>query len=106
MTEFISRKYGQDGYEIIIKTDSEDHYKAAESFARRLIGHEKPKTNADNIRAMNDAELAGFIADKLVAERRNLLCEKGHTFTATEIEAARHTWYCVLLRWLRQRVEE
>lgn len=41
-TEFISRKYGNDGYEIIIKTDNHEHYKASEAFARRLIDHEKP----------------------------------------------------------------
>ena len=46
MTEFISRKYGNEGYEIIIKTDSHEHYKATEDFARRLIGHTKPV--ADN----------------------------------------------------------
>ena len=58
MTEFISRNYGKEGYEIIIKTDSHEHYKAAESFARRLIDHSKPMTNAQKIRAMSDEELA------------------------------------------------
>ena len=45
MTEFISRKYGNEGYEIIIKTDSHEHYKASEEFARRLIDHAKPVTD-------------------------------------------------------------
>ena len=58
MTEFISRNYGKEGFEIIIKTDSHEHYKAAESFARRLIDHSKPMTNAQKIRAMSDEELA------------------------------------------------
>ena len=57
MTEFISRNYGNKEYEIIIKTDSEEHYKSTEDFARKLIGHAKPKTNADRIRAMTDDEL-------------------------------------------------
>lgn len=61
MTEFISRKYGKDGYEIIIKTDSYEHYRSTEDFARRLIDHSKPATNADRIRAMSDEELADFI---------------------------------------------
>jgi hypothetical protein len=61
MTEFISRKYGNDGYEVIIKTDSHEHYKAAENFARRLIDHAKPETNADRIRAMSDEELAYWV---------------------------------------------
>ena len=64
MTEFISRNYGKEGYEIIIKTDSHEHYKAAESFARRLINHSKPMTNAQKIRAMSDEELAKAIASK------------------------------------------
>ena len=63
MTEFISRKYGNDGYEVIIKTDSHEHYTASEEFARRLIGHAKPMTNADWIRSMTDEELAEFIRD-------------------------------------------
>ena len=45
MTEFISRKYGNEGYEVIIKTDSHEHYKATEDFARRLIDHAKPVTD-------------------------------------------------------------
>ena len=45
MTEFISRKYGNEGYEIIIKTDSKEHYEASEDFARRLIDHAKPVTD-------------------------------------------------------------
>ena len=64
MTEFISRNYGKEGYEIIIKTDSHEHCKAAESFARRLIDHSKPMTNAQKIRAMSDEELAKAIASK------------------------------------------
>lgn len=39
MTEFISRIYGKEGYEIIIKTDSHEYYRATEDFARRLIDH-------------------------------------------------------------------
>lgn len=61
MTEFISRKYGNAGYEVIIKTDSHGHYKAAEDFARRLIGHAKPMTNAERIRTMTDEELGKFL---------------------------------------------
>ena len=45
MTEFISRKYGNEGYEVIIKTDIHEHYKATEDFARRLIDHAKPVTD-------------------------------------------------------------
>ena len=61
MTEFISRKYGNEGFEVIIKTDSKEHYKVAEDFARWLIDHTKPMTNADYIRSMTDEELAVLI---------------------------------------------
>ena len=64
MTEFISRNYGKEGYEIIIKTDSHEHYKAAESFARRLIGHSKPMTNAQKIRSMSDEELRNWLFNR------------------------------------------
>ena len=63
MTEFITRNYGNKNYEVIIKTDSKEHYKAAEDFARRLIDHAKPMTNADRIRAMSDEELAEFLTN-------------------------------------------
>ena len=57
MTEFISRNYGNEGYEIIVKTDSNEHYRATEDFARRLIDHSKPATNAQKIRTISDEEL-------------------------------------------------
>lgn len=86
MTEFISRKYGNDCYEVIIKTDSHEHYKASEDFARRLIDHAKPITKADRIRAMSDENLA-----KLLEE-----------MTYDSMEHRVEYW----LRWLQQPVEE
>ena len=44
MTEFIARNYGNESFEIIIKTDSKEHYKATQDFARQLIDHAKPMT--------------------------------------------------------------
>ena len=76
MTEFITRCcHAEERYEVIIKTDSEEHYEEAEQFARRLIGHEKPVTitNADRIRAMNDEELADFFFESPEIEFR--VCE-------------------------------
>ena len=61
MTEFITRNYGQKEFEVIIKTDSKDHYKQAEEFSRKLIDHAKPQTNADRIRAMSDEELRNWL---------------------------------------------
>lgn len=42
MTEFITRSHEGNWFEVIIKTDDEQHYLAAQNFARSLIGHEKP----------------------------------------------------------------
>ena len=61
MTEFISHNYGKEGYEIIIKTDSHEHYNAAESLARRLINHSKPMTNAQKTRTMIDEEMCNWL---------------------------------------------
>ena len=63
MTEFITRNYAQKEFEIIIKTDSKEHYKAAEDFARRLIDHAKPQTQADRIRTMSNEELLELLKD-------------------------------------------
>ena len=90
MTEFISRNCGKEGYEIIIKTDSYEHYRAAVDFARRLIDHSKPKTNADRIRSMTDEELAEFLcsfrscnADEYICEgcKAAQYCRAGHAGT-------------------------
>ena len=61
MTEFITRNYGNKEFEVIIKTDSEEHYKETQDFARKLINHAKPQTNADRIRSMSDEELDCFL---------------------------------------------
>ena len=58
MTEFITRNYGNKEFEVIIKTDSEEHYKETQDFARKLIDHAKQQTNADRVRAMNAEQLA------------------------------------------------
>lgn len=63
MTEFITRNYGNKEYEIIIKTDSKEHYEATEEFARRLIDQAKPQTNADRmIQMIQDRNAGGLIA--------------------------------------------
>ena len=93
MTEFISRNYGKEGYEIIIKTDSHEHYRATEDFARRLIDHSKPATNADRIRAMRDEELAILLTD---------YSNNGGWVT----ETGRKVCYERIIKWLQQPEEE
>lgn len=46
MTEFITRNYGNENFEIIIKTDSKEYYEATQDFARQLIDHAKPTIEA------------------------------------------------------------
>lgn len=83
MTAFISRAYGSKEWEVIIKTDNEDHYKYAELFARKLIDHGKTHTmtNADRYRAMSDEELADalmrFVKGLVESEGRVVTFEEG-----------------------------
>ena len=99
MTEFISRNYGKEGYEIIIKTDSHEHYRATEKFARRLIDHSKPVTNADKIRAMSDEELAEFLRFGFVPA---LICDIcGNRVSDCNDNACRRA----VLDWLQQPCE-
>lgn len=96
MTEFISRKYGNDGYEVIIKTDSHEHYRETEDFARRLIDHAKPMTNGDRIRMMSDdefIELFGY----------NHFCNK---IPIHNCKAGDMTCCECALEWLKEPVEE
>ena len=65
MTEFISRNYGNEGYEIIIKTDSHEHYRATEDFARRLIDHTKPSTNTEKILAIIYEKLLKLLYEEI-----------------------------------------
>lgn len=74
MTEFISRNYGKEGYEIIIKTDSHEHYRATEEFARRLIDHSKPATNTEKIRAIIYDKLSELLYEEICHLRTSEEC--------------------------------
>jgi hypothetical protein len=102
MTEFISRKYGQEGFEFIIKTYNKEHYNAAEGFARKLIDHAKPQTNADRIRAMSDEELTdAWIRDNTICHRCAYRDESECDEFVTN-EKCREG----ILEWLKQPVKE
>ena len=95
MTGYIPYKYSKEGYEIIIKTDSHEHYRETEDFARRLIDHSKPATNADRIRAMSDEELAKFL---------NWCEAMGYEDSSIAIDSSGH---CMnMLEWLQQPAPE
>lgn len=98
MTEFISRSYGQDEFEVIIKTDNKEHYKKAEDFSRKLIDHAKPQTNADRIRVMSDEELAVLLAHETYRMAKPVFDVCGYGITEEFIFAQR-------LEWLKQPAE-
>ena len=95
MTGYTLYKYSKEGYEIIIKTDSHEHYKATVDFAKRLLGHPKPQTNADHIRSMSDEELVEFIKNIKV---RAALCKAVKNNDAFEELCS--------AEWLQQPAEE
>ena len=105
MTEFISRNYGKEGYEIIIKTDSYEHSKAAVDFARRLIDHSKPKTNADRIRNMSDEELSTHLHD--IGWDCHLCAEHGRLDNEPLLRGKKCDEKCVehCLKWLKKPAE-
>ena len=76
MTEFISRNYGKEGYEIIIKTDSHEHYRATEKFARRLIDHTKPATNTEKITAIIYEKLFKLLYEEICDLRTAEECSR------------------------------
>ena len=107
MTEFISRRYGNEDYEVIIKTDSHEHYKVAEAFARRLIGHAKPMTIGDRIRAMTDEELAKILIEANGLETSIHFCQNKpecETLLDHDMLTDEHCIVC-MLEWLKQPVE-
>lgn len=103
MTEFITRSYGNKEFEIIIKTDSHEHYRATEDFARRLIDHAKPMTNGDRIRAMSDDDIVAWgrvqIGCGFDSFPCGVVCDgKCETYTSEECEAK-------IKKWLQQPAE-
>ena len=95
MTEFISRKYGNEGYEIIIKTNSHEHYKATEKFARQLIDHAKPMTQFDKIKAMSLEDFIEMFDDSL--------CEY---IQSHHVEMCRNnSCYCCLANFLESEAD-
>ena len=97
MTEFISRKNGKEDYEIIIKTDSYEHYRAAVDFARRLIDHSKSKTNADRIKAMSNEELYALFRE---------IYNAGAVYGVSYMYGKQPNNFAWTMKWLKQLAEE
>lgn len=51
------------GWELHFRTPKQEDFIAIQDLCRKLIGHGKPQSNADRIRAMSDEELAQIITD-------------------------------------------
>ena len=103
MTEFITRNYGQKEFEVIIKTDNKEHYKATQDFARKLIDHAKPQTHADRIRAMSDEELAKWLLEVM---KHKVACFGEGAFKYTPCRNVEHDCVKCGVEWLKQPVEE
>ena len=86
-------------YEIIINTDSEEHYKATQDFAHKLIDHAKPTTNADRIRAMSDKELAELM-------RSMMDCDSCGNMFSFKCDGSYEHCLSVCLNWLQMPSEE
>ena len=106
MTEFISRKYGNEGYEIIIKTDSHEHYRATEDFARRLIDHAKPMRNADKIRAMSDEEITEFVCRNGINTLCDIICGGECNAIASFKNSGDEACKEIVMKWLKQPAED
>lgn len=106
MTEFISRIYGNEGYEIIIKTDSHEHYRATEDFARRLIDHSKPVTNAQKIRAVSDEELTEFVCRNGINTLCDIICGGECDAIASFKKSGDEACKEIVMNWLKQPIKE
>ena len=107
MTEFISRNYANNAFEVIIKTDDKEHYKATEKFARQLIDHAKPMTNLDRFRAMTDKEVARFLMAAHDCEVHIPFC-KSKVECYDELENGISPARCIvcMMEWLKKPMEE
>ena len=101
MTEFITRNYEQKEFEVIIKTDNKEHYKATENFARKLIDHAKPQPNADRIRSMSDEELTTFL-NKIVVNHH---IKDADNCNHCPLKGARPCDTEGIIDWLKQHAE-
>lgn len=104
MTEFITRGcHAEHRYEVIIKTDSEEHYCAAQAYARLLIGHQKPMTNGDRYRAMSDREMAALIYNGISSDPCDYCENSGYCDGAPCKGKASEE---IIEDWLKQPAEE
>ena len=64
-----------------------------------------PMTNADLIRAMNDRQLAEFLAAKFTDNTQVQEAMKGNHMTATQLSETSHAWFVGWMTWLQQPVD-
>lgn len=92
MSGFVTRvePEKEEPFTVIFTTDDHGKYMHIENECRKMIGHAKPTTNADHIRAMSDEELAMII------------CCQDHKQGDECVDAS---CYDCTLDWLKQEAE-
>ena len=96
----------RDGVTAITSTCTECRYVDKEGQPQPSNWKPKTKTNADNIRAMSDGELADWMAEKFVIETCLRLKDQGYEPTETQKAVIHRTLYHTWLKWLKQPVED
>ena len=95
MTEF-NTQVGGGKYRLQFETDDKEKFMIMQDGARHLVDYQMTKTNADQIRAMSDEELADFINNHNICNiRTSYECKISYCGICSQ---------CVL-DWLRQPAE-
>ena len=106
MTEFISRKYGQEGYEVIVRTDDPHHYKEVIALVRDLMGRGEPETYSDLLRVLDNRKIAELLAAKFVDFQVQQDHMSGRVCSAVGLSTLRDLWYVAWMQWLCREVAD
>ena len=91
-------------YRLRLDTDSKAHYLYVRGAARRCVDR-KTITEADLIRAMNDEELADFLAERDAFHWYVRLTDGGYEPTQNQRRVAKQGFYEKWVRYLKRKVE-
>lgn len=102
-TSFITHS-GPNGYQIHFETNRREAYEAVQNKIRDVMGHGKPQTNADRIRAYTDMELAMFMT-AVAKKSAEKLCESLKTVDVDLSNCDFGILTKAHLDWLKQEVD-
>ena len=92
-------------YRLRLDTDNKSHYQYVRGAARRCeVG--KPIEQGDLIRAMNNEELADFLAEFETFQWAVRMVDGGYQPTKNQRRVAKQGFYENWLRYLKRRVED